>query len=119
MPPMLAGTKTIALVLLMMSLPLQAFSAMVMPHCQQDSAAVHDHAHPGGTQHNHDAPAHDHEHPPTSTDLASDHCGAGSVFAPPAPPFGCAGGPALPRDSFAAAHRFGFVPEQPQRPPLA
>ena len=114
---MLAGMRTIALVVLIAALPLQAFAATAVPHCQQAVAAAHAHAQPDG--HQHDAPAHDHEHPLTSNDLASDHCGAGSVFAPPAASVCWAGGSTIQCDSFTPPHCFGFVPEQPQRPPLA
>jgi hypothetical protein len=117
---MLARIKRrIALVLLIAALPLQTFAAIVIPHCQRDVAAAHDPAHHDGDQHDHNAPAQDHDHPLTSNDLTSDHCGAGSVFAPPAASVGWAGGSTVQRDSFTAAHCFGFVPEQPQRPPLA
>jgi len=116
---MLAGTRKIALVVLIAALPLQAFAVMVILHCQQDAAAALDHAHPNGVQHDHDAPGHDHEHPLTSSDPASDHCGAGFAFAPPAATVGWADDPAVPRERFTAAHRFGFIPEQPQRHPLA
>jgi len=104
---------------LIAALPLQAFAAIVMPHCQQDEAAAHDQAHPNGHRHDRGAPANGHEHPSSSSDLASDHCGAGSVFAPPAASLCWASGSAVQRDSFTTAHCFGFVPEQPQRPPRA
>ncbi|MGB5082351.1 MAG: hypothetical protein WBO23_16610 [Burkholderiales bacterium] len=119
---MLAGMRTIALVVLIAALPLQAFAAIATPHCRQDVAAAHEHAQPAGHQHDGhqpDAPAHGHEHPLTSNDLASDHCDAGSVFALPAASVRWAGGSAIQCDRFTPAHCFGFVPEQPQRPPLA
>jgi ABC-type nickel/cobalt efflux system permease component RcnA len=119
MPAMLASIKKIALVLLIATLPLQAFAAIVIPRCQQNMAAAHDHAHHDGHQHDRDAPAQDHDHPLTSNDLTSDHCGAGSVFAPPAASVGWASGSTVQRGSFTAAHCFRFIPEQPQRPPLA
>lgn len=117
---MLASRKKIALVLLIAALPLQALAAIAMPLCRQDVAAVsaHDHAHHDGHEHDRGAPAQDHDHPLTAIDLGTDHCSAGSAIAPPAAPFGWAGGPAVQRHSFAVVHCFGFVPEQPQRPPL-
>jgi hypothetical protein len=116
---MLAGIRTVTLVVLIAALPLQTFAVIATPHCQQDVAGAHDHAHPNGDPHDHDAPGRDHEHPLTSGDPASDHCGAGSAFAPPAASVGWASESTVPRDSFIAAHCFGFIPEQPQRPPLA
>jgi hypothetical protein len=117
---MLAHIKKIALVLLIAALPLQALAAIVIPLCRQDVAAasVHDQAHHDGQQHDHGAPMQDHDHPLTSGDLGSDHCSAGSAFALPAARFGWAGGPAVQRHSFAAAHCSSFIPEQPQHPPL-
>jgi len=116
---MLAGTRKIALVLLIAVLPVHTFAAIATPHCQQDMAAAHDHAHPNGHPNDHDVSGDDHEHPLTSGDPASDHCGAGSAFAPPAASVGWANDSTVPHDSFTAAHCFGFIPEQPQRPPLA
>jgi hypothetical protein len=118
MPAMLASTKKIALVLLIAALPLQASAAIVIPRCQQDVAAARDHAHHDGHQHDHGAPAQDHDHPLKAGDPGSDHCSAGSAIAPPAAPFGWAGGPAVQRYSFAFTRCSSFVPEQPQRPPL-
>jgi hypothetical protein len=115
-----ARIKKIALVLLIAALPLQALAAIVMPLCRQDVAAAsaHDHAHHDGHQHDHGAPAQDHDHPLKAGDLGSDHCSAESAIAPPAAPFGWAGGPAVQRYSFAFTRCSSFVPEQPQRPPL-
>ena len=115
-----ARIKKIALVLLIAALPLQALAAIVMPLCRQDVAAasVHDPAHRDGHQHDHDAPAQDRDRPLTANDLGSDHCSAGSAFAPPAARFGWAGGPAGQSHGFIAIEFSSFVPEQPQRPPL-
>ena len=114
---MSAAMKKLALVLLIALLPLQALAAIIAPLCQQDAAAALGHDIHGVHQHVHDAPGQD--QPLTVGDAGSDYCGAGSVFALPATRFGWAGVPALQRDNATATHCSGFIPEQPQRPPLA
>lgn len=108
--------KKLALALLIAVLPVQALAAIVAPLCQQDVAAAPDHGIHGVHQHDHDAP--DQSQPLTVGDAGSDYCGAGSVFALPATHFGWAGSPPVQRDSATATHWSGFIPEQPQRPPL-
>ncbi len=109
--------KKLALVLVIALLPLQALAAIIAPLCQQDAAAAPDRGIHGVHQYVHDAP--DQDQPLTVGDAGSDHCGAGSIFALPATHFGWAGVPAVQRDSAPATHCSGFIPEQPQRPPLA
>lgn len=108
--------KKLALVLLIALLPVQALAAIVAPLCQQDAAAASDYGIHGGHQLVRDAP--DQDQPLTIGDAGPDHCSAGSVFALPATHLGWAGGPALQHDNATATHCSGFIPEQPQRPPL-
>jgi len=119
---MSAAIKQFVLVLLIAVLPLQALAAIVAPLCQQDVpasvAAVADHAHHDGDHHDHDAPAPGHQHPFTAGGVGSDHCGAGCAFAIPMMSAGMAPAATAERNWFAAAYCSGFIPEQPQRPPL-
>jgi len=118
---MLAAFKRLALVMVMAVLPLQGLAAVVIPVCQNDpthgsSVAKSDHRH--ADKHDHDAPAPDHDHPLAASDFGSDHCSTGSAFAIPVMSAGLAPAATAERNWFAAAYRSGFIPEQPQRPPL-
>ncbi len=113
---MSAAMKKLALMLLIAILPVQALAAIIAPLCQQDAAAAPDHGIHGVHPLVPDAP--DQDQPLTVGDAGPDHCSAGPVFALPATHLGWAGGPALQRDSASATHCSGFIPEQPQRPPL-
>jgi len=119
---MSAAIKQFVLVLLIAVLPLQALAAIVAPLCQQDVPAsvvvLADHAHHDGDHHDHDAPAPGHQHPFTAGGVGSDHCGAGCAFAIPMMSAGMAPAATAERNWFAAAYCSGFIPEQPQRPPL-
>ena len=114
--------RKLALMLLIAVLPVQALAAIVAPLCQHDVpasvGAVTDHTHFGGDHHDHDAPTPTHEHPFTAGDLGSDHCGAGCTFAIPMMSTSPAPAATAERNWFAAAYCSGFIPEQPQRPPL-
>ena len=109
--------KKLALALLIAVLPVQALAAIIAPLCQQDAAAAPDHGIHGVHQHVHNAP--DQDQTLTVADAGPDHCGAGSVFAIPAILTEPAPPATAERSWFAAAYRSGFIPEQPQRPPLA
>ena len=113
---MSAAMKKLALVLLIALLPVQALAAMIAPLCQQDAAAAPDRGIHGMHQYVHDAP--DQDQPLTIGDAGPDHCSAGSAFAIPAIRTEPAPAATAERSGFAAACRSGFIPEQPQRPPL-
>lgn len=113
---MSAAIKKLAFVLLIALLPLQALAAIIAPLCQQNAAAATDHGIHGVQQHVHDAPD---QGQPLSGDAGSDHCSAGSAFAIPLILTEPAPAATAERGWFAAAYRSGFIPEQPQRPPLA
>ena len=117
---MSAAMKKLVLVLLIAVLPVQALAAIVVPLCKQGIAtsvvAVADHTQHDGDHH--DAPAPGHEHPFTAGEVGSDHCGVGFAFAIPMMSAGLAPAATAERSWFAAAYRSGFIPEQPQRPPL-
>lgn len=116
---MFAAMKKFALVMVLAAFPVQALAAIVVPLCHQDVtvASARDHGIQGGDQHDHDAP--DQSQPQTVGDVGSDHCSAGSAFAIPVTLTKPAPAATAERGWFAAAHRSGFIPEQPQRPPLA
>jgi len=119
---MSAAIKQFVLMLLIAVLPLQVLAAIVAPLCKQGIAtsvvAVADHTQHDGDHHDHDAPVPGHEHPSMAGDHGSDHCGAGCASAIPMMSAGLAPAATAERSWFAAAHRSGFIPEQPQRPPL-
>ncbi len=117
---MISALNKFVLMLLIAVLPLQALAAIVVPLFQQgvpaSVASVADHTHHDGDDH--DAPVPGHEHPFAAGDFGSDHCGAGCAFEIPMMSAGLAPAATAERSWFAAAHRSGFIPEQPQRPPL-
>jgi len=119
---MSAAMKKLVLALLIAVLPLQGVAAIAASLCQQDlpnsTAAVADHPHHDGGSHDHDAPAPGHEHPLIASEVGSDHCSAGCAFAIPMMSAGAAPAATAERSWFAAAYYSGFIPEQPQRPPL-
>ena len=119
---MLAAWKRLVLVMVMAALPVHGLAAVVIPDCRFDdaagsSAAAHPHGHDQyASAPDHD---HDHDHPMAAIDFGSDHCGAGSTFATPVMRTGSAPTATSKPGQLAAAYRSGFIPEQPQRPPLA
>ncbi len=119
---MFAAMKKFVLMLLIAVLPVQALAAIVAPLCQQgvpaSVAAVADHSHHDGDHHDHDAPAPGHQHPFTAGEVGSDHCGAGCASAIPMMSAGLAPAATAERSWYLAAYCSGFIPEQPQRPPL-
>ncbi len=118
---MLAMVKHLALVMVMVVLPLQGFAAAVISVCQNDPAhgpSVGSSEHRHADKRDHAASAPDQDQPLTVGDTGSDHCGAESAFAIPAILTGPAPAATAERGWFAAAYRSGFIPEQPQRPPL-
>ena len=114
--------KKLVLVLLIAVLPVQALAAIVAPLCEQGVPAsvvsATNHTHQGGGHHDHDAPAPGHHHPFTAGEVGSDHCGAGCAFAILMMPAGLAPAATAERSWYLAAYCSGFIPEQPQRPPL-
>ena len=120
---MLAALKRLALVLMMMALPAHGLATIIIAFCQFDapasSSAAHQHGYGGAHDHDRDASAPDHVHPPAAGDLGSDHCGASGSFAIPMMFTGLAPAVDAERSVFVAAYCSGFIPEQPQRPPLA
>ena len=119
MPPVSKLLRKIAVLLLIFSLPLQSLHAVAMPVCGQDeqkAAAQHEHAQQG------DAAGHEHDNGTQDVDPACDGCSLchacsapaiasvaielslDAVETPPATPL---------------SHLSLFVPEQPQRPPIA
>jgi ABC-type Zn2+ transport system substrate-binding protein/surface adhesin len=121
---MLVALKRLALVMVMAVLPVQGFAAVVIPVCQNDpthasSVAESDHRHADGHDHGHDSSAPDHGHPIAAGDYASDHCSTVPAFAILVMiSTSLAPAATAERSWFPAAHRSGFIPEQPQRPPL-
>ena len=117
---MLAAMKRLALVMLITALPTQGLAAIIIPFCQLDTSATaltaHQHSHANG--HDYDASASNHEPPIVVSVFGSDHCSTGVAFAIPAMSTGPAPAATAEPSWFAAAYRSGFIPEQPQRPPL-
>ena len=111
---MLAALKRLALVMVMATLPVQGLAAVVIPICQYDNT-------PGLSiaEYDHDASVPDRDHPIAASDLGSDHCGASGSFAIPVMGEVLAPAADAERSIFVAAYCSGFIPEQPQRPPLA
>lgn len=119
MAPVSKLLRKITVLLLMCGLPVQSLHAVAMPLCNQDgqkTAALHEHAQQG------DAAGQEHDNDVTDTDSACDGCDLchtcsaptiasiaidvllDTVETPPAAPL---------------SHISLFVPEQPQRPPIA
>jgi hypothetical protein len=114
--------RTLVILLLAALLPLRAVAAVTIGYCaagHQDMAvAAHgDHGHGAGNhaQHDEDQPA----KPATpSCSICVEHC-SGAAFAPSASR--TADTPAVVQDCISLAERAtpAFVPDQPDRPPLA
>lgn len=123
MAAMLAAFRRLVVAMVTAALPVQGFAAVVIPVCQNDpthgaSVGKSDQRQADGHDHGHDSPAPDHDHSITAGDVGSDHCSTGSAFAIPVM-ISTSSVPAATaeRSWFAAAYCFGFIPEQPQRPP--
>jgi len=115
---MLNLLKKCALLLLVLSLPLPSLHALAMPLCNPDAqrSDMHQHSHGG------DAAEHNHDQQAPDINLTCDGCSMCQVCSAPAIASSAldfsldvvAAPPSTPGNSLTL-----FVPEQPQRPPLA
>ena len=106
--------RRLVLILVMLWLPLQGMAAVVMPFCKQ--------AHPAAAGHadHHAHQAQDQHRLPASH--ACDDCGVCHLACAPAVPSEAAlslAPPATEHATFEPRGQPRFIPDQPQRPPLA
>jgi len=115
---MLRALKLFAVVLLMALMPLRAVVGITIGFCasgHQDMAVSAHAAHGEHAQHEHGAPAKPVE---SSCNICSEHCSS-AAFAPSAESAVGVRPNGIDQTSFAERNAPAFVPEQPDRPPLA